>query len=235
MADIIPSGTGDGEVGRADHVTVKTWAQMRSANNGDHVDDVSTVMQLLNSRTIGFKGRPDNWWLYRLLIPFDTGAVVPAGATINAATLGVYVSSNATVGAYTNAYVFQGNFPDETNLTTPNYNDWVTAVTLGGSFGVGTNGWKNSVFNADGLNAIRRNGEASEGGGSAGWTKIFIRGQHDYKNIPPTKVANHINSMIRTAEGANSPTLTVTWTPFVPAGKINKFNRTGVVANDSLN
>ena len=234
MADIIPSGTGDGEVGRAKKVTVNTWAQMRSAAAGTSVDDTGNSMQLLNARTPGFKGRADNWWLYRLFLPFNTGAVIPAGATISAATMGVYINSNSSIGPYTNAFVFQGSQPDETNLTTGAYDEFVSSVLLGGSFGTG-NGWKNSVFNSDGLNAIRRAGEASEGGGSAGWTKVCIRGQHDYQNRAPTKTTQSINAHFSTVEGANDPTLTVTWEAFVPAGKINKFNRTGVVANDSLN
>jgi len=233
MPDVISSGTGDGEVLRAKKVGVNTWSQMRSASVGTSVDDTSQTMQLLNARTAGFKGRPDNWWLSRLLMPFNTGAIIPAMAIIDACTLGLYISSNSSMGSYQTGYIFQGNQSDETNLTINDYNNFVASILIGGSIGVGSNGWKNSVFNSDGLAAIRKSGEASEGGGSAGWTKVFVRGKHDYLNISPVKSTHSINAFFRTAEGVNSPTLTITWS--MPPRILNIKGNTLDIKGNALN
>ncbi len=214
MADIITSGTGDGEILRAKKVDAQSWSGIRSASNGTYVDDTGTNMQILNARTVGFKGKPDNRWLSRLFIPFNTGAVLPSGALIDACVFNIYASSSSTSGVST-LYITEGTQPDETNLTLSDYNEYTSLnndVLSGGTITASGSGWKTSVFNQNGLATIKRAGDSSTGGGSNGWTKVLIRGWYDRKNNAPTKTAS-LNAHFRTAEGVNPPTLTVTWNP----------------------
>ena len=67
-----------------------------------------------------------------------------------------------------------------------------------------------SVFNSTGLGWVKRDGEASNGGGTAGWTKILLRAQNDMFNVAPI-VANSIRASYNTAESSNPPSLTVVW------------------------
>ena len=238
MADIIQDGTGDGRVGRTARVGVQGWGGIRSAANGTTVNDTATTMQLLNARTPGFKGKPDIRWLYRLFMPFNTGAIVPLAAIITACTLSMYQSASNNSGTQTRAVITQSAVADETNLLLADYNNYdaLDSPDEGGPrINTNSTGWKTSVFTATGLAWIKKTGEASHGGGSAGWTKILVRGQLDINGTPPVYTSKIINAWFHTSESANPPILTITWSVPAVTNLINIKGKTINMKNSVMN
>ncbi len=211
------SGTGDGHVGRTVTRASQLWTVLRADPLGNVLDDTGNTMQVRNTRQAGGGGMmmtgPPIYFLVRAFMPFNTGAVIPAGASIMSADLTVNQTVNGTTGGRVNIYVVQGAQPDETNLVTGDYDsyDALDGPDQGGpNWDSSFNGTKTSIFNSTGRGWIKRAGEASNGGGAAGWTKILLRGQNDMFDVAPI-IANSINATYNTAESSNPPALTVIW------------------------
>ena len=206
--------TGDGRVSRVRNVNLGAWSVVRAAANGTAVNDTATTMALVNARYSIRRRVGQNWTLHRLYLSFNTGAVIPAGAIIDAATLSLNQTVSGTTGSEVNVFVTEHTVTDETNLLTADYNNYValnSAAQAGPPWtSVGT-GTKSSVFTAVGFGFIKGTGEASSGGGTTGYTKIMLRGENDYSNIDPVHISNIIEATYNTAESANPPTLTVIW------------------------
>ncbi len=214
MADVFTSDNGDGRVGRIRNVNLGAWSVIRAASTGTSVNDTSTTMALLNAR-FNIRRRPgQQWQCFRLYLSFDTGAVIPAGAIIDAATLTLNQTISATVGSVRDIFVTEHTVTDETNLVTADYNNYVdldNAAQAGPPWNSVGTGTKSSVFTSVGFGFIKGTGEASSGGGTTGFTKIMLRGEQDYSNITPVFLTNLISATYNTSEGSNPPTLTVTF------------------------
>ena len=216
---IFSGDTGDGEVGRTQTRAQQLWGVLRADPLGNVLDDTGNTMEVRNTRQAGGGGGPMGmggspiYFCTRSFLPFNTGAIIPAGASIMSAVLTLNQSANQTTGGRVNIYVVQGAQPDETNLVTGDYDsyDALNSPAQGGpNWDSSFNGTKTSVLNSTGRGWIKRDGEASNGGGAAGWTKILLRGQNDMFNVAPI-VANSIRGHYNTAESSNPPTLTVIW------------------------
>jgi len=215
MADIIYTGTADGHVQNTQFATTP-WSDVRAMASGT-VAETDTVILIYNNSYDLVRRAADQYTCHRILIPFNTGAVLPAGAAIVGATLTLENDNQINAGTNSFVYVTQGAQPDETTLTTGDYSAYEDALDSpeeGGSrLDVSTDGTKVSAFNATGKRWIKKAGEASAGGGSAGWTKILLRGYYDVEDIAPLDGTSEFSGRFSSSEGANSPSFTVTWNP----------------------
>jgi len=211
----IDAGAGDGYVER---LKSETWSATRSNENGTSSDDSSTIVILRNKITGGKKH------LSRAIFPFNTREIIPASADIISASLTLEQIAENTSGSYRNAYVVQASQPDETELTNGDYDafDALDNPDEGGNrLGTNSTGTKVSTFNSTGLGWIKKNGEASNGGGSLGWTKIMLRAELDIINLNPT-TSRRIIATYDSSTGTTPPFLTVnfTWSPIIKNGTI---------------
>ena len=214
MADTIYAGTGDGYAGRQDKIT-SSWATIRAEadgevqNTNDTEDFIYVISRRLTSKSF------DGFQLLRALTPFNTGGTIPADATITAADLVLEQTDIAGDGAFQNCAVVQGAQPDETNIALGDYSsyDALDSPDEGAArFSVSANGTKTIPLNVTGLGWIKKLGEASNGGGSSGWTKFMIRtGTYDVDGTAPTATTSKVFSEFSSSTGANPPFLTVTW------------------------
>jgi len=221
MADTIYAGTGDGYAGRLDN-TSNTWATIRAeaVSEALNTSDIDAVFYAIGRRIISKSG--DRSTLYRALIPFNTGGTIPAGATIIDADLVLEQTHVIGGGSFQNCAVVQGAQPDETNIEIGDYNsfDALDNPDEGATrFSVSGLGTKTISLNTTGFRWIKRSGEASNGGGSPGWTKFMLRtGYYDVDNNQPS-TTEKTYARFSSSTGANPPSLTVTWFPG-PSGAI---------------
>jgi len=209
---VFNANAGDGRVGRVRNVNLGAWSVVRAAANGTDVNDTATTMALINARYSIRRRVGQQWQLYRLYLSFDTGSVIPAGAVIDSAILTLNQTVSGTTGSEVNVFVTEHTVTDETNLATADYNNYValnSAAQAGPPWSSVGTGTKTSVFTSVGFGFIKGTGEASSGGGTAGFTKIMLRGENDYSNIDPIHISNIIEATYSTSESANPPTLTV--------------------------
>ena len=115
-SEIFSGDTGDGHVGRTQTRAQQLWTVLRADPLGNIVLDTGNTMQVRNTRQAGGGGKMGGgspiFFLIRLFMPFNTGAVIPAGATIDSAVLTLNQTVNSTTGGRVNIYVTQGAQPD---------------------------------------------------------------------------------------------------------------------------
>lgn len=172
----IYAGAGDGFVRRVNS-GVESWATLRNSAAGSSAGPTSTA-------DYGVAARKDSY-IYRHFLPFDLGSALPAGATITAVDVYVYVTAKASAGGGTTANnsvtVVQATPASDTTLGTADY-DKVGSTELVASRS-SFSGLTTSAYNVFSLNAA---GVALAQTAASGYFKIALRSGYDLDNVAPT-------------------------------------------------
>lgn len=163
------------------------------------------------------------YYNYRPFLPFDLNTI-PAGATITAATLNIYVSAIDIQGGGLGStiYVASSGQSSLTSLATGDYNTSIgttsLATTTPATAGLTTGAYLSLTLNASGL--------ANMTVGPGGLAKFCIRNSLDWSGTAPTvdNYAIYDDATFQTSEGTNKPYLDITYTP-APVGAPNRRRR----------
>jgi len=219
--DPIFSGAGDGYVG---YNTSLVWATTHDASVGLLAD--YTSINTFSAATESLTG--NIFSIYRTFLPFDTSAI-PAEAVITSATLSIYPTSVSIIEndlGENYLGVVQTTQANSTILSNTDYNECgaTTTPTLGATMNLvdmTANAYNIFTLNSTGLTWIKKNGETSSCGTTAGVTCLGLRTGHDIDNVTPTQFGTQ--TIISTLEdtSGNYPYLTITYYVPEPTGKLH--------------
>lgn len=217
LADTFYSGGGDGYVTAGSG----SWFRNHNAADGDSVS-TSTVTALARAKGI----QSDDAIIVRAFLPFDTSAI-PSIATINSATLSIYVTAKEDDDNDGLDYIniIQTNQPNSTILTYADYNNCgatttpatgATAIDLTAGFTVSA--YNTFTLDATGLTWIAKSGDTSSCGTTAGVTCLGLREGHDLTDSSPgDALSNSLTfSTVEAADASQDPFLTVSYTAVAP-------------------
>lgn len=180
----IYSGAGDGYVALA---STNSWAEAHDAASGSGNDETTANTIFTRSReTTGSV----QWIINRGVLPFDTSAI-PAGAPITSATLNLFLYGKTNTDNDGDDWlnVIQTSQPSNSALENADYDLIGSAITnpVEGATRIDIGSITNSVYAVFTLNTIgetwiKRNGETSTCGSTAGYTCLGIREGHDAIN-----------------------------------------------------
>ena len=194
------SGSGDGYVVNEGS---SNWSTVRDGANGTRSDYTATTF----SEYVG-KYSSGLYRIYRPFMPVDTSSL-PAGASITAASVFLYVTGKQDNDNDANGYiaVVQASQADPTLLTTADF-DAVSFVEGSNQYditSISTNAWLEMVMNTTGLGWIN----------TSGYTKLAWLEGHDINNDPivlPNYKYNNISAYSSEDTSGHNPYLEVTYT-----------------------
>ena len=237
LADTFYSGVGDGDVGREN----SSWSTTHDSATGGIASPDSFTVSTYSRRA----APPVDFRIYRSFLPFDTSAI-SSDTTITTASLNVYVtatSSNNDSNDYIN--VVQTFQASSITLTVADYEDsgsdngtagraycaanqagcvaiqqGATAIDIAG---IATSTYTAFTLNSTGRGWIKKSGQTSNCGTTAGYTCLGLREGHDILNDPTA--GTNVSSVIFTASEytgtSQDPYLSITYTVTPPALKLN--------------
>ena len=225
--DQIFSGAGDGYVGV--ELTGVGFAAARTAASGNAAAAGTTAARILAYRETG----PTDSSIDRTFLPFNTGGTIPAGSTISAATLKVWITAVNDASDDTFDYMTVGTSSQasEATLSTADYNKVTVTLTTGSEIidsgqrkdftTLGTGAYTTLTLNATGIAEIRMAGSASTCSATAGYTCISLRVGNDAAGTQPSTAFAENSATMSTSEETGTsqdPYLEVTYT--APASAI---------------
>ncbi len=222
LADTLYSGSGDGNVlnqnGSGQCST--TWSATQSAGSGTLVD-VSSTYSYVQAQSLNIKT------LYciisRSYLPINTSSI-PSGAVVSSASLYLYATSTVSDGNNDgNDYVtvVQTSQSNSTTLATADYSAIASTEGIDSGSrldltGLASGQYYSFPLNATGRSWIKKSGQTSNCGSTAGVTCLGLREGHDINN---STVADDTNDLFyyNTSEWTGTsqdPYLLVTYTSF---------------------
>jgi|GEM_PF-1151951 len=233
-ADTIYSGAGDGHVYKDDSVS---WATTHDAAAGTTAT-ASAITAILRSSCTIFDSICR---IYRLFLPFDTSAI-PSDAVLVGASLNIYVTDTTDVDNDGSdlIYTVQTFQADSTTLGTGDYEDCGSDNGTAGRAkyipevgddegnditNITSNAYLEITLNPTGVGWIKKSGEISSCGVTAGYTCLGIREGHDIINVEIGHGTIFGDSVtISTSENSGTsqdPYLLVTYSMSPPSLKLN--------------
>lgn len=173
------SGSGDGRVANVNTV----WSTVRSAATGNAAETTANDEWIFLGDKAGSDFILNTHWL-----PFDTSSI-PATDNVSSSTL-LITQTNAGSGNRV-ASLIQTTQPSNSALTTADFDTrgGLSSISEGTDTRVtlDTNGKQHQIsLNATGRSWIKKSGESSSCGATAGWTCLGVRGGFDIDNTTPT-------------------------------------------------
>jgi len=225
---------GDGEVYKSDD---PSWTTTQTATTGSGYDYTDTFTQVAGAYSFLL----GDYFISRTFFPFDTSAI-PSHAVITSAILYFKVSTIADVISDVNSTlsVIQTDQPSSSVLASADYNNASatsspTASQVGGVINISalsTTTYNTITLDSDGLSWIKKNGETSNCGTTAGITCLGIREGHDLYNSNP---GSSIHSVIMsTHESSSVPYLEITYTIPTPLADLQVGSGTLQVGSGTL-
>ncbi len=207
------SGAGDGT---AYNSAIPTWVGAHDAAAGSFSSATGQNI-VANTNTNG------DYFVGRGFIPFDTSSI-PANSTITAATFNGYVTSkfNAVNDGNDWINIIQTSQASETTLDNADFDqagaidnptEGATRIDIGSVTTSAYNVW---TLDSTGRSWIKKTGETSNCGVTAGWTCLGIREGHDASDITPTGINNITVLESETSGTSQDPYLDITYT--IPTG-----------------
>lgn len=188
LADSIAawSGAGDGYV--ENDVEGYSWTQTHDDDVGSSSDSTGSAAGVRSSQDL-----TGDVTIHRAFLPFDTSSI-PSNTNMDSALLGIYVTTliNGDNDGDDFIRVVQTDQPDSTTLTTADFNNCgATDNPTAGAADIdlgdfeSTPGYTFFTPNATGLGWIKRSGEVSNCGSTAGVTCLGLREGHDVVDSAP--------------------------------------------------
>lgn len=211
VADTIYSGAGDGDVYYLDDA----WDTIHDGTVGSGTRPTSTITPA------GYTEYSEGVWdIYRGFFPIDTSAI-PADNTVTAATMNIYALAIGNSDNDGNDFIriVQTDQPNSTTLTTADFNNCgATNNPTAGAADIDIDNMTASQYvvftlNATGLGWIKKSGEASNCGSTAGVTCLGGREGHDVVDSAMDVVGvNNLTTRMSEYTGTDyDPYLTVTY------------------------
>lgn len=229
--DTVYSGVGDGWVQYSAEENDK-WAETHDSNYG------TSSIYNWEYALVG-SGEFLNTFISRMFLPFDT-SILPADAVITSATLTLtpYIIFDYDKDSYNYINIVQTTQLNSNSLTVNDYNDCgatTTPTTLATAINItdmATSTPEVFTLNTAGKNAIKRNGETSTCGTTAGVTCFGLREGHDLENIAVDSIS--MMYFFTSESLVGQPYLTITY--YVPSavGKLQIRSGTLQVKNGVL-
>ena len=208
-----------------------TWDTNHDDTNGDTSDNSGVVMWAYSGCT---NNGDDTNIFYRAYNPMLTGEEIGALDTLVSGNFKVYVVGTNTTGGTDYNYIgliASTSQAATNNLATQDYElCGETSAAVGGSLAdslgsddepdvtvIPINAWLDWNLNQDGLDEVRKNGEASSCGGGNNQTCFGLRTGNDIWDIHPDCPTFHTGngfSFNTTNNGSNMPTFRIEYTPF---------------------
>lgn len=190
------AGAGDGYV-EYNKNPGDSWDTTHDATTG------TTAYPTLTTDASIISGTEDNintrLGIMRGYAPFPTGATIGAAEVVSSSSAHFFVSYDGLLES--DHALIESDQPDETTLTTADYNncgatDNPTEISgrvtsLQGSY--------NSYLITDNT-VVKVNGEASTCGGNTGWTCVCLRDEYDMDDTGPPGDGNDTNQFIHASE-----------------------------------
>lgn len=185
-AATVYSGAGDGYISES---LAPDWATAHDATSGTGALSTDQLFAVY-SEVAG--GKVPGASIYRAFVPFDTSSI-PAGATISAATLGVYATSTTPTypgDAYDYISVVRTSQTTHTTLDVADYNNVVSTEGIDSgdrkeASAISIGSYVTFPLNATGRSWIARAGVASNCSSTNGITCLGLRDGHDIQNVAP--------------------------------------------------
>lgn len=180
------AGAGDESTG----IYAASWAAARSATEGTHLGfdgDTGSI----NVASLSFNDGGLTYSVNRGFLPFNTGATLPADASVTAATINVrvYFDSGGSSDNDGDDFltVVETTQATHTGITIEDFDQAgsTEGVATGDRFdfsGVPEDEYISLTLNATGRGWIKRSGEASSCSATAGYTCLGLREGHDLLN-----------------------------------------------------
>lgn len=237
VTDTFFATAGDGQVRYGGSFDTEDFTTVRNAATGTSASPTATtavsLVQCAYSDPCGFP-EPCEQFAYaisRTFFPFNTGTIL-ANAVISSASLNVYVTAKSTSLGGTHTVV-QTTQPSNSTLGTADYDlvGSTEAIDSGerkNVTSVSTGAYTVFNLNSTGIGFIKRSGESSACGATAGYTCLGVRNYtNDFANSGPvcfgSTDTNSLTFSTSEATGTSQdPYLSVTYT--VPAVEVKRYN-----------
>ena len=194
-----------GAIMRSNYTTPTSWDyahDLTSANNVDTTNNSGTGLTV----GVGFSGYGGGtYYIYRTYLDFDLSSI-PAGSTINSATLKLYGASisspHFSIAVYESDFiVLKGTFTDGSTLAADMYDQFEgfqagwdgTDAGIIEYSGEEHSSWSTSGYNETTLNATCRSDIASRAGGSTRLAMVIMNHDHDYHDNTDGENGNPVN------------------------------------------
>jgi hypothetical protein len=210
MAETFYPSAGDGVA----IINGAVWDTLHDTSASDTAPYTSTDNFIAGSSLAG-----GNYDIQRSFFPFNTGSIISDGATINSATLNLYLSEEGGTGY---SVVVETSQASETSLTTGDYDQCGTIDNPDQgsdqlSLDITLNAYNTWTLNATGRGWIKGTTDASTCGLTAGYTCLGVRTSYDVLDTAPSSGYKYIWGRYSEYAGTGSdPYLEVDWSEGEP-------------------
>ena len=194
-----------GAVMRSNYTTPTSWDYAHDLTSANNITTTSTSGTGLTVG-VGFSGYGGGtYYIYRTYLDFDLSSI-PAGSTINSATLKLYGASisspHFSIAVYESDFiVLKGTFTDGSTLAADMFDQFSgfqagwdgTDAGIIEYSGEEHSSWSTSGYNETTLNADCRSDITSRAGGSTRLAIVIMNHDHDYHDNTDGENGNPVN------------------------------------------